>query len=86
MTIKEPLAGQSYLVYTTWSPEEQLSREAEIGHDWTIRSLITSMAYQPTTISLSLFVAGYVPDATEREEYRRILLDAAKRIGEKAGS
>lgn len=80
LTIQEPLAGPSYLAYATWSPHGQLGREAEIGDTWTWPALLASVTYQPTTASLTLFVAGYDPTATEQEGYRKILLDASRRI------
>ncbi len=80
LTIKEPLTGPSYLAYATWSPNGQLERAVEIGDDWTWRSLLASLVYQPNTASLSLFVAGHVPNAAESEDYQRILLNAARRL------
>ncbi len=83
LTIQEPLAGPSYLAYATWSPHGQLGREAEIGDAWTWRSRLAAVTYQPTTASLTLFVAGYVPNPTEQEGYRQILLDASRRLSSK---
>jgi hypothetical protein len=81
LTLQDPVVGPSYLTYATWSTQTTLRRDMATDMQGTWKNWYQGLAYQPTTLSLSLYAVGNVPETPEqRQEYQQILIDAVKQL------